>query len=269
MSLVKGKGNEGAGTGSAGAGNPDAGAGAGNTGGNGGADESARFRQPEARPDYVPEKFWKDGKVDLETAFKSYGELETRFNTKTEDLLKQLDTDRRKGLPEAPEKYEVKLGENAPVEKEALEAHPALAWWRKTAFDAGMPPDKFNEGVSELVGILTQGPDLEAEKKALGDNADARIGAVEKWAQSTFSDASEFEAIQLVASSAAGIRALERLMGGNAPLADTQDSRPPDITIEELRSMQNDPRYYSPARRDPAFVKRVDEGFAKIYGKKK
>jgi len=33
----------------------------------------------------------------------------------------------------------------------------------------------------------------------------------------------------------------------------------------ELESMMKDPRYWDNTRRDPAFVKQVDEGFAKLY----
>lgn len=232
-----------------------------------GADESKRFEgQGAQRPDYVPEKFWKDGKIDLENAFKSYTELETRFTTKTEDLLKQLDADRRKGLPEAPEKYELSLGEDAPVTKEEIADHPAVDWWRKTAFEAGLPPEKFNEGVSQLVGILTQGPDLEAEAAKLGENARQRIEAVTVWAKSTFTDPEDFAAIQLLGTSAAGIRVLEKMMGGNGkPDADSTPSAP-KITPEKLKSMQSDPRYWNPVHRDPAFVKEVDEGFRQLYG---
>lgn len=235
------------------------------------APEGQRFQNQNAqRPDYVPEKFWKDGKVDLETAFKSYGELETKFTTKTEDLLKQLDAERRKGLPEAPDKYEVQLGEDAPVKKEDLEAHPALGWWRETAFAAGLPPEKFNEGVEQLVGILTQGPDLEAEAKKLGENATARIEAVSKWAQTTFTDPEEFAAVQVLGTSAAGIKVIEKLMGAKSPALDIDPApQPPKITLEQLRAKQNDPRYYDPARRDSAFVREVDEGFALLFGGQK
>lgn len=36
------------------------------------------------RPDYIPEKFWKDGKADLEGLAKSYAELETKFSAPKE-----------------------------------------------------------------------------------------------------------------------------------------------------------------------------------------
>jgi len=237
------------------------------------ASEAARFAAPAAaeRPDYVPEKFWKDGKPDLESLAKSYGELETKFTTKSEDLLKTLDAERRKGLPDAPEKYELKLAEDAPVSVDDLKDHPAIDFWRKTAFEAGLAPEKFNEGVTQIVGILTAGPDLEAEAAALGENAEQRIAAVTQWARASVTDPEEFAAIQMLGTSAAGIRALERLMGKSAAAPSGGDAAPlqPKLTIEKLKSMQNDPKYYSPIHRDPAFVKEVDEGFAALYGQKK
>ena len=52
---------------------------------------------PPARPDYVPEKFWKDGAPDLEGMAKSYKELETKFHAhKPPDV------------PDAPDKYALK-----------------------------------------------------------------------------------------------------------------------------------------------------------------
>ena len=237
------------------------------------ASEGQRFegQQSTQRPEFVPEKFWKDGKVDMETAFNSYKELETKFTTKTEELLKQLDADRRKGLPEAPEKYEIKLEADAPVTVDELTGHPAIDFWRKTAFEAGLPPEKFNEGVAQLVGILTAGPDLVAEKAALGENADARIAAVGQWATSKLADDPDaFKAVQLVGSTAAGVRALEKLMNANTPAASgNEPPPPPELTPEKLREMQSDPRYWDRNKRDLAFVKKVDDAFNALYTKKK
>lgn len=235
-----------------------------------GANEGARFQnQGVQRPDFVPEKFWKDGKVDIENTFKSYGELETRFGTKTEELLKQLDGERRKGLPEAADKYELTIAAEAGLSVDDVKDHPAFDWWRNVAFDVGIPQEKFTEGVGQLIGILTQGPDLEAEAKKLGENATQRITAVSTWAKSTFTDADEFAAIQMLGTSAAGVKVLEKLMG-KAPTSFGSEGSPaaPGITPEKLKSMQADARYWSPVHRDVAFVKEVDDGFAALYGAK-
>ncbi len=37
------------------------------------------------------------------------------------------------------------------------------------------------------------------------------------------------------------------------------------LTLERLREMIRDPRYYDPSRRDPAFVRQVDQGFKRLF----
>ena len=37
------------------------------------------------------------------------------------------------------------------------------------------------------------------------------------------------------------------------------------ITQADLDSMIADPRYHDPNKRDPAFIKKVEEGFARLY----
>jgi hypothetical protein len=51
------------------------------------------------RPDYIPEKFWKDGAVDHEAMAKSYTSLETKFHTARTAVV---------DVPESPEGYQLK-----------------------------------------------------------------------------------------------------------------------------------------------------------------
>ena len=37
------------------------------------------------------------------------------------------------------------------------------------------------------------------------------------------------------------------------------------ITEADLRSKMQDPRYWNPSKRDPAFVKEIEDGFSKLY----
>lgn len=230
------------------------------------ASEAARFEgQNTQRPEHVPEKFWKDGKLAVDDVLKSYSELESWKNTKTEELMKQLDAERIKARPESADKYEVQPIEG--IEMEDLKAHPSFQWWRDMAFELGLPTDKFNDGINQIVGIMMQGPDIEAEKAQLGENADARLHAVSAWAQKTFADPEEFQLVQVMGSTATGIKMLERLMG-RGELPGEAAPPPPQIGIDDLRKMQSDPRYWNPSQRDPAFVRQVDEGFEKLYGRK-
>lgn len=232
-------------------------------GSNASANEADRFKAQAQRPDFIPEKFWKDGAPDVENLAKSYAELTSWKNTKTEELLKQLDSERLKARPEAVDAY--KLPEIEGVDPDELSETPLLGFWRETAFNMGLNQEQFEAGVQKYMeSVSASGPDLEAEAKALGENAEARIQAVTQWATSNFSEPAEFEAIQRLGSTAAGIKVLERLMGQSTQ-GDTGSGMTKALTIDELKSMQMDARYWNPVHRDPAFVKQVDDGFQKLY----
>lgn len=97
------------GGGAAGGGAPDPNAGGGAAGGGG---------APPARPDYVPEKFWRDGKPDLEGMGKSYIELERSFHQRqpqgivvpAADAPAEAHAAFRKamGIPDDPRGYQLK-----------------------------------------------------------------------------------------------------------------------------------------------------------------
>ena len=80
-----------------------------------------------------------------------------------------------------------------------------------------------------------------------------------------------YNAISSFASTADGVKALEEVMkltkDSSMPTAPTQV----DVaaTMDDLKSMLNDPRYYDSARRDPAYVRRVTELYEKAYNSKK
>lgn len=219
------------------------------------------------RPDYIPEKFWKDGKADLESLAKSYAEAEKKVLTKTEELAAQVRADLFKERPEAADKYEVKPIEG--VRMDELVKHPAVVKAREISFEAGLSNEKFNGIITSMIDILKDGGvDQAAEKAQLGDNADVRLNAVATWAKAQAKDDAEFSAIADVAKTAAGVRLLERLMGTAAAPSNEIVPPVPALTIDDLKKMQNDPRYWDASRREAAFVKQVDDGFAKLYAKK-
>jgi hypothetical protein len=230
-----------------------------------GASESARFPADPFAGVNVPEKFRKDGKPDLGLLVQSYGELETRFNTKTEDLKRQIAEETLKERPKAAAEY--KLPKLKGVDEKELSEHPMIGWWREQAFEAGLPQAKFEKAVETYIERMQPAEVPEETLKAeLGESYKARIAAVDGWARKTAKDAAEMEALQQVAVSPAGIRLLERLAGlGSALSADEAADRQPELTLDKLRSMQADPRYWDTARRDPAFVAQVEEGYRKLY----
>jgi cytochrome c1 len=65
---------------------------------------------------------------------------------------------------------------------------------------------------------------------------------------------------------AEGVELVEFFMN---KLSDTPISGETTATVGlskgELETMMRDPRYWDNTRRDPSFVKQVDEGFSKLY----
>jgi hypothetical protein len=53
-------------------------------------------------------------------------------------------------------------------------------------------------------------------------------------------------------------------MRDTAPLAGNTPSG--QVSEDQLRQMMMDDRYQNPAKRDPNFIKMVEDGFKKIYG---
>lgn len=149
------------------------------------------------RPEYLPEKFWKDGQADLEALAKSYASLESRFSQGEQPAAP---------APEAAPKVEVKADgkiekpqEQAPTEEQpaplttAMEA--ARQQWAETGEvsdeviadleAAGIPRDLFNlyiEGVK-----ATQAKTLgEIYTFAGGEDQYTRMS---QWAAGALSDA--------------------------------------------------------------------------------
>lgn len=218
------------------------------------------------RPEHIPEKFWKDGKPLIDEMAKSYVELERfrgqKLETLKAEVRKELAAEKGE-VPAKPEEY--KLPEITDFNAEEVASHPLTAWWRETALKNGLTQDQFAEGIGRYLGAIQQsGPNLEAEMKQLGENASVRVDAVKLWAEANFAG-EEFDAIARTAQTAAGIKVLERLMGQSTPQSMATE-RTEALTADKVRQMMNDPRYYAPGRRDPAYVAQVDEAFRKLYG---
>jgi hypothetical protein len=230
-----------------------------------GASENARFPADPFAGINVPDKFRKDGKTDLAALVTSYGELETRFNTKTEELKAQIAAESAKDRPKAAAEYKVPKIKG--IDEAELAAHPMIGWWREQAFEAGLPQARFEKAVETYIEKMApQEVPEETLKAELGDGFKARIAAVGAWAAKTAKDAAEKEALEQVATSPAGVRLLERLAGLSQPGGGGEPTPPaPTLTLEQLRAMQGDPRYWNPGQRDAAFVAQVEEGYRKLY----
>lgn len=214
-----------------------------------------------ARPEWLPEKF--NTPEDLAS---SYSQLESKLGASQDDMRAQLMEEFEKAAienrPASVGDYVVPDG----LDETLVNDNELFQWWANHAFENAYSQQEFEEGINMYAQALNAGqPDLDAEKAALGENADARIQAVDLWSQKFFPEEYQ-DAILGLGATAKGIEALEYLMGqmGSSSLAGNTGAVQP-LNEAELQSMMRDERYWNPAKRDNAYVQKVQEGFSKLY----
>ena len=211
--------------------------------------------EPVDRPDWWPENFWKkdSNEPDLEGMAKSW-----------KDLRKMVSKGAHKAPPEG--KYDLSaFGEN-------VDQMPMVPMFKDWAAKNGVSQAAFDElatqimdGASNVMG--TPDVDLEAERRALGPNANAIINGMVDWARGLVNkgvwSAEDFEEFKIMGGTAKGMKALSKIRAayeGRIPDGkEAVDGMPTDL---ELQSMVGDPKYQS----DPAFRQRVEKLFQQRYG---
>jgi hypothetical protein len=231
------------------------------------------------KPDFLDEKFFnaKTGEADVEALSKSYSELGTKIRAKTEntrkEILAEIENDKISNRPEKAENYELRITDELQAQMgddmtfEFSETDPMINFWREFSHEAGFSQEQFDEGVSAFIqSKFAELPSFEEELGRLGDNGRDRAQHVNQWAVKNLS-AETYKALADFAVTADGVMALEEIMrnsgepafspGGPAGTGST-------ISLNELRQMQADERYWHPTKMDPEFVKKVDEGYEKL-----
>jgi len=222
------------------------------------ADEVAVEEAPVSeRPDWLPEKF-----NTPEDMAASYSSLESKLGQGKEEMRAELKQEALEGRPETAGDYVLP----DIIDEEQAVDNQMLAWWADHAHENGFSQEQFADGIAKYAEhMASQEPDLEAERLSLGENADARIEAAQLWSENQLPEEFQDQAV-LLASSAQGIKFLEYLMAeGKQATPNGNFVAAPATTLEDLQTMQKDPRYWNPAQRDMAFVKKVDDGFSKLY----
>ena len=216
-------------------------------------------------PNEIPDKFMRDGKPDYDALTNSYLELEKMNGVKREELIEEAKNDLFKDRPEKMDDYQ--LPKESEFDLQELDGHPLYAWWKQEAFDRGLSQEKFEEGIQQYAANVNGTYDQEAEVAKLGDHGKQRIAAVANWMQRFADKPAIYNQIDKLAYTAEGIETIEAMMAnGGTPVVDQSKPPAPEITPEQLRAMQADPRYWDVNRRDPGFVKTVEDGYAKLYG---
>lgn len=171
---------------------------------------------PPARPDWLPETFWRNGAPDYEGLGKSYGELRTAFSSKEDAIREKLMVDLRAGVPETPDKYEVKIDPSwlpPGFDAKTIAADdPLITAARPILHKLGAKQEDFAQLTQAFVKWQAATlPDPAKERVALGENAETRIAAVDAFLAKTL-DKAGYDALADVATTAPAVAALERLM---------------------------------------------------------
>ena len=220
--------------------------------------------EPEAAPDplaALPEKF-----KSLEDMVESYSNLESKIGAKEEtfrdQFMKEMEEQAYANRPADVGDYVLPDS----IDDEMATDNPLLQWWANTAFENGYSQDEFAEGIEMYVNAVNADvPDYDAEVEKLGDNASARTEAASLFANQFFPE-EMLGAVERMCETAEGIMVVEHIMDalreGGPSNGAVEVSRE---TEADLRQMMLDPRYHDPARRDPTFVKQVDDGFKRMF----
>ena len=243
------------------------------------ADDNAEVSAPIAteapseanKPEYVQDKFWDETtkQVNIENLASSYNSLESKLGSRTEDLTKQIRTDlEAEKLKNVPENYSLNVPElESNVDLKIDKEMPIVQWWDKTAKDAGLSQEQYDDGVKAFVdNALANIPNPQVETQKLGDAGRERIEAADMWSKKHLSPEG-YNTIANLASTADGVKVVEELMklnkDSNMPTSNTQVDA--QATQDDLKAMLNDPRYWDSNKRDPGYVKRVTELYEKAY----
>lgn len=215
------------------------------------------------RPEWLPEKY-----KSPEELAKGYKELESKIGAKEEDLRARIVQElEEKAFSERPaDKGDYQLPEI--IDESMAVDNDLLSWWADHAFENGFSQSEFEQGI-EMYAKAIQGsqPDMAEEAKKLGDNANARIQSASAFANKFFPETA-LPAIERMCETHEGIIALEAIMEAVRDGGYSNETSSPDrISDSSLREMMQDERYWNPVKRDPGFIKKVEEGFTKLYGR--
>jgi len=264
-----------------------------NNGGNAPATPPVAALFEKGRPDWMPEKYWVDGKPEeaVQKLAGAYTALRGQFGKGKDAYKAEYEAERLKGRPAKPEDYKFAAPkEGLPADIVLLdkqpgadfkpdadkryvvldEKNPMLSFWRQTAHASGMDQATFDKGVAmfinNLAGDVPTQADLKAAREAeyakLGEQGQARAQHVFRQATAVLGE-EKARALDGVVESAEGIEAIELLLekAGGARFA------PGDVaaasggqSLEDLKAMQRDPKYKS----DPAFFRKVTDGFTRL-----
>lgn len=240
------------------------------------------------RPEFLPEKYWDpEGnnapEIVLERVAKGYNELSHLIGEKDsaveQRVLDKIEAQRKEQLPATPEDYPLEFGDLGLPEGKTFEMPPddeLLSEFRTIAHETGLKPDVANR-LLNLYGraVLSTMPDEEAEKKALGENYEARLERVNGiLAKNLPKDV--YESVADAPMSAAQFRAMEELANKVSGASGSQTEQFGDTSGDsgrealetELQGLMNDPRYWRQSPGSEHIRARVTKLHEQLHGTK-
>ena len=208
------------------------------------------------KPNYemLPEKYWKDGVPDIQSAMKARSELEKAFS---------------RGDHKAPAEYDLAFAKDAGIPDD----DPLLGSYRTWAKENGISQDAFNKLAKNYIEMQTQAAqsmqvNIAAEKQKLGPNADKVIGEMVQWGQTMVKKGiwgpDDFDEFKIMGGTARGLNALMKVReyyGDMQKIPTSIGDTGGKPSRDELSQMIADPRY----EKDPAFRSKVEKAFEEMY----
>ena len=207
-------------------------------------------KAPDERPEHIPEKFWKDGKADLDAMAKAYSKLESAHA--------KLKNDKNPfgEVPESSDSYfesGLDMSEKAdnilPIDAD----DPGLRSFSEACHKRGIPPDIADGIAQEVLGSLNEfveAPiDIDAEMKSLGKNAANIVDGNRTYYDSLYANGEltqgELSAAYAFSQTADGVRLLSKMRAkaGEAPiplqLGDGDDMSLTDLEAEYAQAIRD------------------------------
>tara|TARA_B100000945_G_scaffold320773_1_gene332054 strand:- start:1000 stop:1779 length:780 start_codon:yes stop_codon:yes gene_type:complete len=199
---------------------------------------------------------------------KGYTELEKFVGGKKDELRDEIINElSEEAIGEAPEEYTLPPLPDGVTETMVVE-NPMFDWWNKHCSENAYTQEMYEDGVNKYVdNFLHNAPDYDAEVQKLGENANARLDAIDSFVSTAFSPDQSDLISGTLGQTAEGIEVIERIMAMQRQNIESSVQTEPvnKLSLEDVRSMMKDPRYFDPRERDESFVKRVDDAFARLY----
>jgi len=212
----------------------------------------------------IPDKFFDKEKneVRVDALLKSYTELEKKLSqSKPENVQNLLN------IPASSKDYKITISHEMFTEDDEI---------NQRLFEKGFTNEQAQElydlAAEKMVPlILDIAREFEAERQM--DRLIATFGGKERYAEISrqlFAYGKKNlpkDALEGLSSTYEGVMALYRMMQSGKPLALQNPGENPSVDENALRSMMRDPKYWR--EKDPAFIKKVSDGFRQVFAEQK